>query len=985
MIPDFVIIIRGKSMKKGLLTLVLLAACAVCVADEVRFAPRVKSPRREILNKSVKTVLAPGNFEIVVPRKATPTAKYAAAQLGETLGRILNCKVPVLSQGTGKTALHVGDVELARSMKLDLNSLDRDGFFIRSAGNKILIAGNDDPHANPATNPNFVERATLFGVQDFLERFAGVRYYFPGEMGTVIPRKKEIVLPGIDIAERPDMQLRTFYFKTWGPIMEGQQFVYTGAPKNWQQLCKFQLRTSTLNIPNCHGLGYLGLVERFGKSHPEYFALNKNGRRWNAEIKMGNHNYDLGHLCFSNMDLKKEIYLDAVDLLTGQSPSKRGIQNGHGKVGWGYPHKKPFFNLMPNDGMPPCYCAKCNPIFSSGDKQKVSNFMWNYFSSFARKLQAEKIPGYVTCMAYAEYKPVPDCDIPSNIIVQLALTGPYDERLPIQKSNDALLRTWNKKLGAKPYLWLYPTKARAFVGWIPNSTPRAMGAYLKRQKDHTFGAFLESETDVWMFGFLNHYVAAKVMWNSSTDVEKLLDEHFKLMYGAAGPIVQKIFDRCEDLWLSKICGNVMETSIGPKGVVPSQAEIWNDIFNARMIGEVNKEFDKAEKLLKNDPEALKRLKFIRAEFWGPVMIGMERYKQSCEISDEAVMPELKKGETITIDGKLNDPAWKNAVPIWLRARKGDVTDVETKVYMLRDKEYFYFAFNCAEPETDKIVAAVRKHDDKLLWEDNCVEIFLDTRGDRKEYYQIMLSSKNCMTDIHVVPGDLKWGWSSKAVSAVSLQPGKGWYAEVKVPRSSMAAAGKNGINADFTRLRSISKQNSYYNWIKLPPRNIVEQFGKIHFNAPVNKNLLRDQDFQSKVTGKRFIGPWAAHAIINRDTQVFRFGGSSVRMEGDCHIVSQPIRGLKNNTTYQLSYFLKLENLSHPGLYVRVFEGNGRVHTLPRVFPKGTIPWHKLTFTFKTGETPIDPKKTNMNFLLFRKPTGKVWIDRVEIIEVENK
>ena len=973
-------------MKKNLWIGFFIAMAVVCGAAEVRFAPKAVSPRRAVFNKAEKLTLKPGSFEIIVAPKSTPTARYAGKMLSETLGKVFDCKVPVVSRGTGKIAIHVGDTALAAKMKLDLKGLDRDGFYIRSAGKQILIIGNDDRTANPANNPNNVERATLFGAQDFLERFAGVRYYFPGDMGTIIPKKKEIVLPGIDIAERPDMQNRTFYFKTWGPIMEGQKFLYTGAPENWGALSKFQLRTSTLYIPNCHGLGYLGLVERFGKTHPEYFALNKNGRRWNAEVKMGNHNYDLGHLCFSNMDLKKEIFLDAVDLLTGQPASKRGVQNGHGRVAWGFPHRNPFFNLMPNDGMPPCYCDKCKPIFTSGDKQKVSNFMWNYFSSFAKELQKRKVPGFVTCMAYAEYKPVPDVEIPSNIIVQLALTGPYDEKLPTQKANDELLRTWNKKLGAKPYLWLYPTKARAFVGWIPNSTPRAMGTFLKRQAGFTFGAFLESETDVWLFGFLNHYVAAKVMWDSTTDVDKLLEEHFKLMYGAAAPIVQKIFNRCEDIWLNRICGNVIETSVGPKGVVPSQTEIWNNIYSSKVIDSINKEFDRAEALVKNDPESLKRLKFIRAEFWGPVIIGRERYKKSCEIVDEGVMPELKKGEKLTVDGKLNDPAWKNAVPVWLRARKGDVTDVETKVYMLRDKDYFYFGFHCAEPDTDKIVAAKRKHDDKVLWEDNCVEIFLDTRGDRKEYYQIMLSSQNCMTDLYVRPGDMRWNWSSKAVSAVSIQPGKSWTAEVKVPRSSMAAAGKNGINADFTRLRSLTNRNNYYNWIKLPPRNMVEQFGVIHFNAPVNKNILKEQDFQGKVgSANRFIGPWAAHKIIHRDTQVFRFGGSSCRMEvPTCHTLSQSFPPLKPNTRYQLSYFLKLENLSHPGLYVRIFEGNGRVHTLPNVFPKGTAPWHKLTFTFKTGENPpAKGKKANIFFVLFKQVTGKVWIDRVELIELD--
>lgn len=976
-------------MRKSFVFLYLCLA-AVCLwgAEGGAFAPKANSPRRSVLNSKISLVLKPGSFEVVVPKKASPTAKYAGQLLSETLGKIMNCKVPVLVKGTGKIALHVGDLELAAQMKLDINALDRDGFYIRSAGKQLLIIGRDDRRAYPLSNAGYVERATLFGVQDFLERFAGVRYYFPGEMGTIIPRKKEIVLPGVDIAERPDMQHRTFYFKTWGPIMEGQRFEYSGAPKNWRQLSAFQLRTSTLYIPNCHGLGYLGLVERFGKTHPEYFALNKNGRRWNAEVKMGNSNYDLGHLCFSNMDLKNEIYQDAVALLTGKPASSRGVQNGHGRVAWGFPHRKPFFNLMPNDGMPPCYCEKCKEIFAGGDKKKIGNFMWNYFSSFAKKLQKDKIPGFVTCMAYAEYKAIPDCDIPSNVILQLALTGPYDERLPSQKDNDRLLRAWHKKLGTKPYLWLYPTKARAVVGWIPNSTPRAMGSFLKRQADHTFGAFLESETDVWLFGFLNHYVAAKVMWNASTDVDKLLDEHYKLMYGAAAPIVRKIFDRCEEIWLTKICGNVIETSVGPKGVVPSQTEIWNNIYNAKMIAEVNKEFDKAEKLVKKDPEALKRLKFIRAEFWGPVTTGLERYRRSCEIADEGVMNELAPGEKITVDGKLNDPAWKKAIPVWLRARKGDVTDVETKVYMLRDKDHFYFGFRCEEPFTSKIVAADRKHDDQLLWEDNCVEVYLDTRGDRKEYYQIMLSSKNCVTDLYVRPGDMRWKWNSKAVTAVSLQPGKSWCAEIKVPRSSMAPAGKKGINADFTRLRSLKAQNTYYNWIKLPPRNMVEQFGIVHFKAPENRNLLKDQDFQGKLgSAKRFIGPWAAHKVIYRDTQVFRFGGSSCRMETPgCHIVSQSLPPLKPNTKYQLSYFIKLEKLTHPGLYVRVFEGNGRVHTLPKVFPKGTAPWHKLTFTFKSGENlPPKGKKANVLFVLFKRTTGKVWIDRVELIELSKK
>ena len=32
------------------------------------------------------------------------------------------------------------------------------------------------------------EQGTMYAVYDFLERFAGCRFYFPGELGTILPR-----------------------------------------------------------------------------------------------------------------------------------------------------------------------------------------------------------------------------------------------------------------------------------------------------------------------------------------------------------------------------------------------------------------------------------------------------------------------------------------------------------------------------------------------------------------------------------------------------------------------------------------------------------------------------------------------------------------------------------------------------------------------------------------------------------------------------
>ena len=69
---------------------------------------------------------------------------------------------------------------------------------------------------------------------------------------------------------------------------------------------------------------------------------------------------------------------------------------------------------------------------------------------------------------------------------------------------------------------------------------------------------------------------------------------------------------------------------------------------------------------------------------------------------------------------------------------------------------------------------------------------------------------------------------------------------------------------------------------------------------------------------------------------------------------------------------------------VRIFEGNGRVHTLPRIFPKGTAPWHRLSFPFMSGENPPKGGKSTVTFMFNKgkeSGTGAVWLDRVEIRE----
>ena len=58
-------------------------------------------------------------------------------------------------------------------------------------------------------------------------------------------------------------------------------------------------------------------------------------------------------------------------------------------------------------------------------------------------------------MAYLPYDRIPKCDIPQNVAVQVAVTGPGKND---QKADDEKIKAWVGKLKSKVSLWTYPGK-----------------------------------------------------------------------------------------------------------------------------------------------------------------------------------------------------------------------------------------------------------------------------------------------------------------------------------------------------------------------------------------------------------------------------------------------------------------------------------------------------------------------------------------------
>jgi hypothetical protein len=107
-------------------------------------------------------------------------------------------------------------------------------------------------------------------------------------------------------------------------------------------------------------------------------------------------------------------------------------------------------------------------------------------------------------------------------------------------------------------------------------------------------------------------------------------------------------------------------------------------------------------------------------------------------------------EPLELDGRVDKSFW--AAAEWT----GDFVDIEgdlrpkpakqTKVKMLWDDEYFYFA---AELIEDQIWATLTERD-SVIFHDNDFEIFIDPDGDSHRYYEFEINALNTVWDLLLV-------------------------------------------------------------------------------------------------------------------------------------------------------------------------------------------------------------------------------------------
>ncbi|MFZ5515995.1 MAG: carbohydrate-binding family 9-like protein [Candidatus Zhuqueibacterota bacterium] len=194
----------------------------------------------------------------------------------------------------------------------------------------------------------------------------------------------------------------------------------------------------------------------------------------------------------------------------------------------------------------------------------------------------------------------------------------------------------------------------------------------------------------------------------------------------------------------------------------------------------------------------------------------------------------KIDEDFALTGKIDNPAWNksSAVPL-VDAITGKDGKFATTVQALYSDAYLYVAFTCA----DDYIWGTETERNSPIYDEECVEVFLNPANAGHQYYEINLSPKNVVFDAALLNNRTPANpfaefmgfpdWDMKKLeTAVSIDGevdsdgnGRSWTAELKIPMAELFGAPHcpplpgDVWRANFFRIDSPKKgERHHYAW-----------------------------------------------------------------------------------------------------------------------------------------------------------------------------
>ncbi|MBX3177203.1 MAG: DUF4838 domain-containing protein [Candidatus Hydrogenedentes bacterium] len=481
---------------------------------------------------------------LVLPDAAEPVVAYAAEEFADHVARATGATLATLSEtDAGRSSLnqiHIGPTRAAADAGIDVAALPGEAFVLRTAPGRVFIAaeqGSGDPLSTGAAG-------ALWGVYEVLERSLGVRWLWPGELGTVVPRRAALIIGPFDETIPPRYQQRQLRpslglrgFTEGDPRLgfsEAQRAVYAREQSVFLRRHRMGRTEGTYFASRKFGSGHAfeGWWEEYGAEHPEWFQQNPDGSRGPEDPSRPKR----VSMCVSNPALAEKV----VERWAAERAERPGEPLGLG--------------IGESDGSAMCVCAECrswddpmpdSTAYPAGLERSFepvqAGARYARFAARVHELAARIDPEVkVHFYAYLNYFWAPqDVTLHPNIIIGFVPWFRWAGWFPRTDEEQAWIKAqWDgwQRTGVSAYYrpnWFLDGYSMPLV-----YTRQFADAFQHYHRNGMMGTDFDSLQGMWAAQGPNLYTLARIHVRPDAPLESILDEY----YAAFGPAADAVRD-----------------------------------------------------------------------------------------------------------------------------------------------------------------------------------------------------------------------------------------------------------------------------------------------------------------------------------------------------------------------------------------------------------------------------------------------------------
>jgi hypothetical protein len=196
------------------------------------------------------------------------------------------------------------------------------------------------------------------------------------------------------------------------------------------------------------------------------------------------------------------------------------------------------------------------------------------------------------------------------------------------------------------------------------------------------------------------------------------------------------------------------------------------------------------------------------------------------------------GEGIQLDGKLDDPAWKEAEPgSGFRVSdpdRGAEPSEETVFKVAYDEDAVYFGVACLEKDPSKIEAKLSRRDRSSS--SDLVSVYIDPYFDHTSGYNFRVNPLGVQQDAYIYnDGDRDDDWDA-VWEAKTYRDDHGWYVEVRIPFSAIRYRAASSMTWGLQIYRYMHGRGEDTAWViwDRDAKGFVSRFGELRGLQGVN-------------------------------------------------------------------------------------------------------------------------------------------------------